>query len=156
MAMHPLAQGPSERPMMTSQLRSCSYALLVLASADLAACASQTPGAAPPEAAVGSHSICSKYGFTPDTEAFESCSTRLSRLIREHQKSEGRCEAVRQQLLRPTPTGTYSSGFGTASAEANAAYRLCLSEHPPPSVLLNLPDGRVVTCEQIEADLFCH
>jgi len=142
--------------MTTGQLRSRSYALLVAASAGLAACASQTSGAAPSEAAAESHSICGKYGFTPDSEAFASCSTRLSRLIRERQESEGRCEAVRQQLLKPTPTGTYSSGFGTASAEADAAYRVCLGEHPPSPVQLNLPDGRVVTCEQFEGDLFCH
>ena len=40
--------------------------------------------------------------------------------------------------------------------EADAAYRLCLNEHPPSLVQLKLPDGRAVTCEQIDADLLCY
>ena len=146
-----------ERSTMSRASRLFSYALILLANVLLSACTSQAPSTAfLSEPSSESYSICSKYGFVPNTEALMSCLTKVSRLIREHEENERRCEGVRQQLLRPTPLGTFSSGFGTAVADANAAYRLCLNDHVPSPVQLELPSGQTVTCQQIDADLYCY
>ena len=125
--------------------------LCLLLSWILAACAPQVPSTeTSPE-----QSICVGYGFTLNTDAFASCSARVSHLLLEYEENDRRCEGVRQQTLRTLPSGAFSRGLGTAVLDAEAAYRLCLSEHLPSPVKLELPSGQSVTCEQIENHIRC-
>jgi hypothetical protein len=142
---------------MNKRMGLLPWAVTVVASMVLAACAAQGPGTAIPSGpGTESYSICAKYGFVPGSDAFASCSTKLSVLVREPQDNAQRCEGVRQQALRPNPSGTFSGGFGTSVADANAAYQLCLSEGVPSPVHLKLPSGKVVTCQQIENHVDCY
>src|SRR5260370_6632940 len=77
----------------------------------LAACTQAPTTENPSGVATESYSICTKYGFVPSSDEFGSCSAKLSRLFREPQDNARRCEGVRQQALRPTPSGTFSGGF---------------------------------------------
>ena len=100
-------------------------------------------------------SICTRYGLASGTESFDSCATELDRNLQAYQDNEKRCEAVRQEALRTTPAGTFSGGFGTSTANAEAAYRMCLSEKMPRPVEIELPSGKAVTCRRIENVIQC-
>ena len=128
--------------------------MTVVVSVVLLACAAQSPSASGPS--TETYSICTKYGFVPGSDGFASCSAKLSRLIQEPQDNVRRCEGVKQQALRATPSGAFSGGFGSSVANADAAYQQCLDERVPAPVQLDLPSGQIVTCQQIENHVKCY
>jgi hypothetical protein len=131
--------------------------LTVVTIVALAACSAQPPATEGPTGpGTETYSICTKYGFVPGSDGFASCSAKLSRLVQEPQDNARRCEGVRQQALRPTPSGTFSGGFGASVADADAAYQLCLGEGLPRSVQLELPSGQIVTCQQVGNNVSCY
>jgi hypothetical protein len=127
-----------------------------VANVVLVACAAQAPSTETSGPGTETYSICTKYGFVPGSDGFASCSAKLSRLVQEPQDNARRCEGVRQQALRPTPSGTFSGGFGASVADADAAYQLCLGEGLPRSVQLELPSGQIVTCQQVGNNVSCY
>ena len=130
------------------------WAVTVLVSVVLLACAAQAPSASGPS--TETYSICTKYGFVPGSDGFASCSAKLSRLIQEPQDDARRCEGVRQQALRPAPSGAFSGGFGSSVANADAAYQQCLNERVPSAMQLDLPSGQIVKCQQIANNVTCY
>jgi hypothetical protein len=131
-------------------------AVMMSAVASLLACTSLTQGpSSRSEHSPESISICTRYGFASGTESFDSCASEMGRNLQAYQDSEKRCEAVRQEALRTTPAGTFSSGFGTSMANAEAAYRMCLSEKTPLPINIELPNGKAVTCQRIENVIQC-
>lgn len=98
-------------------------------------------------------SLCSNYGFASGTQAFESCTAKLDRVIDDHEANERRCQ-MRAQTM--TPPSTFPSGFRGQLTNPDPDYRLCLSEHVPPPVQLELPSGQTVTCQQIESHVHCY
>ena len=139
------------------EIRIAPWAAAVVASVVLAACTAQPPTTESPSGpSTESYLICTKYGFVPGSDGFASCSAKLSRLIQEPQDDARRCEGVRQQALRPTPSGAFSGGFGSSVANADAAYQQCLNERVPSAVQLDLPSGQIVKCQQIANNVTCY
>jgi hypothetical protein len=132
---------------MNQRVRLLPWAVAVVVSVVLLACAAQARSASGP--ATETYSICTKYGFVPGSDGFASCSAKLSSLIQTPQDDARRCEGVRQQALRPTPSGAFSGGFGSSVANADAAYQQCLNERVSSGVQLDLPSGQIVKCQQI-------
>ena len=130
----------------------CGRAFSVAVVAMLLACTPTPPAGPAPEAVA----VCSGYGFPSGSPGFSACMAKLDPLARAGDANRAQCEAVRRQAPAMTTTGGFPAGFGSSVVQADAAYRLCLSERVPAPVQIQIPDGRSVTCQLVETHLQCY